>query len=58
MKLFKLIKDEADYIDILSRSICLLNAKPGTSEFDEREFLLVLMKDYEYRMTERSEIHL
>ena len=50
MKLFKLIKDESEYIDALSRSILLLHAEPGTPESDEREFLAVLMKDYEHRL--------
>lgn len=49
MKTFKIISTETEYLDTISRSIELIHAKPGTEDFEEREFLLVLIKDYEYR---------
>ena len=49
MKTFKIINSETEYLDTLSRSLELIHAKPGTEDFEEREFLLVLIKDYEYR---------
>jgi hypothetical protein len=55
MKLFKIINTECDYIEMLSRSISLLNAKPGTSGFEERQLLLALMKDYEHRLVQNSQ---
>ena len=50
MKLFKIINGEADYIEALSRSLLLINAAPGSIEFQERELLIALIKDYEYRL--------
>ena len=49
MKTFKIINSETEYLNTLSRSLELIHAKPGTEDFEEREFLLVLIKDYEYR---------
>ena len=49
MKTFKLINSQTEYLNTLSRSLELIHAKPGTDEFEEREFLLVLIKDYEHR---------
>lgn len=33
----------------ISRVLELTSAEPGTVEYEEREFLIVLIKDYEYR---------
>jgi len=49
MTVFKLVQKEADYIETISRVLVLKTAKPGTIEYEEREFLIVLIKDYEYR---------
>ena len=56
MKLFKIITTESDYIEVLTRSIRLLRAKPGTLEYEERQLLIALMKDYEYRLVKRPGI--
>lgn len=50
MKTFKIISGDQEYLETLSRSIELLHAAPGTAEHAEREFLIVLIRDYEYRM--------
>jgi hypothetical protein len=50
MKTFKIISGDHEYLENLSRSIELLHAAPGTDEHAEREFLIVLIRDYEYRM--------
>ena len=49
MKLFKLLTKETEYIDTISRSLELCQSKPGSPEHEELQFLLVLIKDYEYR---------
>jgi len=49
MKTFKIVNSESEYLETLSRSLELIHAKPGTDDFEEREFLLVLIKDYEHR---------
>lgn len=49
MKLFKVINREAEYQETINRVYQLKNSLPGTEEYEEREFLQVLMKDYEYR---------
>ena len=42
-----IIKTNAQYIEILKRVILIMDAKPGTSEFSEREQLLLLLTKYE-----------
>ena len=49
MTVFKLINKEADFIETISKVLALKPAQPGTIEYEEREFLIVLIKDYEYR---------
>ena len=49
MKLFKLLSKETEYIDTISRSLELYKSEPGTPEHEELQFLLVLIKDYEFR---------
>ena len=49
MKIWKLISNRAEYTDALIKAIETGSTKPGTEEFEEREFLLVLIKDYEER---------
>lgn len=56
MKTFKIIITEADYRETISQARDLFRALPGTEEFEEREFLLVLIKDYEYRTFEVPKI--
>lgn len=47
MKLWKVLKNEADYKEALKRTILIFHAESGTFEFEELELLLVLVKDYE-----------
>lgn len=49
MKMWKLINNRSEYTDALVKAIETVSAEPGTDEFEEREFLLVLIKDYEER---------
>ncbi len=44
---WKVIKTKAEYNKALKRTIAIFQAEPGTSESDELELLLVLVKDYE-----------
>lgn len=46
---WKVIKTKAEYNRALKRSMSIFQAEPGTSESDELELLLVLIKDYEDR---------
>lgn len=47
MKNWKVIKTEVGYKQALERTIHIFHAEAGTSEFEELELLLVLVKDYE-----------
>lgn len=49
MKIWKLINNRSEYTEALNKAIDTISAVPGTLEFEEREFLLVLIKDYEER---------
>ncbi len=42
-----MIKTKAEYNKALKRTMAIFQAEPGTSESDELELLLVLIKDYE-----------
>lgn len=44
---WKVIKTEPEYKLALERTISIFHAEPGTSEFEELELLLILVKDYE-----------
>ena len=44
---WKVIKSETEYQKALERTISIFHAEPGSSEFEELELLLVLVKDYE-----------
>ena len=44
---WKVIKTKAEYNKALKRTIAIFQAESGTSESDELELLLVLIKDYE-----------
>lgn len=44
---WKVIKTKAEYNKALKRSMAIFQAEPGTSESDELELLLVLIKDYQ-----------
>lgn len=44
---WKVIKTKTEYNKALKRTIAIFQADPGTSESDELELLLVLIKDYE-----------
>lgn len=44
---YKILKSEADYQKAVDRTIEIFDAEPGTSDFDELEVLLLLVKDYE-----------
>jgi HTH-type transcriptional regulator/antitoxin HigA len=44
---WKVIKTKAEYNKALKRTMAIFQAEPGTSESDELELLLVLVKDYE-----------
>lgn len=44
---WKVIKTKTDYNKALKRTMAIFQAEPGTSESDELELLLVLIKDYE-----------
>ena len=46
---WKVIKTKAEYNKALKRTMAIFQAEPGTSEADELELLLVLIKDYEDR---------
>ncbi|MFI5192496.1 MAG: type II toxin-antitoxin system HigA family antitoxin [Chitinophagales bacterium] len=46
---WKVIKTKAEYSKALKRSMSIFQAEQGTSESDELELLLVLIKDYEDR---------
>ena len=50
MKTFKIINGEREYLDTLEEAHRLKDSLPGTEEYEEREFLEILIKDYEYRM--------
>ncbi|NEU06786.1 hypothetical protein GZH53_00540 [Flavihumibacter sp. R14] len=52
MKLFKILTKETEYIETISRSVELCQSKPGSAEHEELQFLLVLIKDYEFRKME------
>jgi antitoxin component HigA of HigAB toxin-antitoxin module len=41
------IKTKTQYNRALKRSVAIFQVEPGTSEFDELELLLVLIKEYE-----------
>lgn len=47
MNHYKVLKTEEEYRIALNRTIQIFHADPGTSEFEELELLLVLVKDYE-----------
>ena len=47
MENWKVLKSEEDYKKALERTIANFHAEPGSSEFEELELLLVLVKDYE-----------
>jgi len=49
MKLFKVLDKEAEYLETINRVQRLKSSLPGTEEYEEREFLQVLIEDYEYR---------
>ena len=49
MELFKIIARDTDYMETIYRVYQLRNSVEGTEEYEEREFLQVLIKDYEYR---------
>lgn len=44
---WKVIKTKSEYNKALKRTMAIFQAEPGTSESDELELLLVLIKDYE-----------
>jgi len=44
---WKVIKTKTEYNKALKRTMAIFQAEPGTSESDELELLLVLIKDYE-----------
>jgi HTH-type transcriptional regulator/antitoxin HigA len=44
---WKVIKTKVEYNKALKRTMAIFQAEPGTSESDELELLLVLIKDYE-----------
>ena len=44
---WKVIKTKAEYNKAIKRTMAIFQAEPGTSESDELELLLVLIKDYE-----------
>jgi HTH-type transcriptional regulator/antitoxin HigA len=44
---WKVIKTKAEHNKALKRTMAIFQAEPGTSESDELELLLVLIKDYE-----------
>ena len=49
MKLFKILTKETEYIETISRSLELFDSVPGSPEHEELQFLLALIKDYEFR---------
>ena len=54
MNVFKIINKQSDYIEAISRSLELYNAKPGSIEYEELEFLLVLIQAYEDKLAANS----
>ena len=54
MNVFKVINKQRDYIEAISRTLELYNAKPGTIEYLELEFLLALIQDYEDKLAANS----
>ena len=44
---WKVIKTKTEYNKALKRTMTIFQAEPGTSESEELELLLVLIKDYE-----------
>lgn len=44
---WKVIKTKVEYNKAIKRTMAIFQAEPGTSESDELELLLVLIKDYE-----------
>lgn len=46
---WKVLKSEEEYDVALERTIEIFHAEKGTSEFEELELLLLLVKDYEDR---------
>ncbi|MBS1525806.1 MAG: transcriptional regulator [Bacteroidetes bacterium] len=46
-KNWKVLKSKAEYNEALARTIEIFHAEDGTSEADELDLLLVLIKDYE-----------
>ncbi len=47
MNHYKVLKTEEEYRIALNRTIQIFHADSGTSEFEELELLLLLVKDYE-----------
>ena len=47
MKRFKIIKTEAEYVDVLARIEEIMDAKSGTPEGDELELISLLAQNYE-----------
>jgi HTH-type transcriptional regulator / antitoxin HigA len=45
--IYKIIKTEAEYQEVINRTIAIFDAKEGTPEAEELTLLLVLIKDYE-----------
>lgn len=47
MKSWEILNTEAEYVEALSEVLNSYKAFPGTSEYQEREALLKLIKEYE-----------
>lgn len=47
MKTWKLLNKKREYQEALIKAFNTFPPEPGTVEYEEREFLLVLIKDYE-----------
>ena len=56
MKSLKKITNEAEYVDALSNVLNTYKAFPGTSEYQERESLLRLIKEYEDQKLNNSSL--
>jgi hypothetical protein len=52
--IFKILSTKTGYIETMCRCLELNDAEPGSEEFEEREILLVLIKDYEFRQLNAS----
>lgn len=48
MKTWKILSNDSEYMDAMNKVIDN-PALPGTCEYEEREFLLVLIRDYQDR---------